>query len=60
MIHSTNTEAMKMMHALDRIHQRMETTKGMFPNHYEFLRQRYDELIAEARMKQITPPWMAA
>jgi hypothetical protein len=60
MIHSTNTEAMNMMQALDRIHRRMESTQKMFPNHFEFLSERYQQLIAEARMKQITPPWMAA
>lgn len=49
-----------LMHTLQLLQQRMTRTRGMFPNHYAELENRYQQLLQEARLKKLTPPWMAA
>lgn len=46
--------------ALHAIQERMEKSASIFPNHHEHLKARYEELLHQAKTKQVMPPWMAA
>jgi hypothetical protein len=49
-----------LMNTLSNIQTRMARAKNMFPQHHAQLKQRYDQLVEEAKSLNLTPPWMAA
>jgi hypothetical protein len=53
-------ECAAYLSALSQIKQRMENAEGLFPNYHETLKERYHQMLFEAKQKQLMPPWMAA
>ncbi|MFZ4785717.1 MAG: hypothetical protein ACOYLH_09580 [Flavobacteriales bacterium] len=49
-----------LMNTLNEIQERMSRSKHMFPNHHAQLQQRYEQLVEQAKMMKLTPPWLAA
>lgn len=49
-----------LMETLNAIQSRMASSKGLFPSYHEELKERYNQLLNEARSLNLTPPWMAA
>jgi hypothetical protein len=49
-----------LMNTLNEIQERMNRSKNMFPNHHAQLQQRYEQLVEQAKLMKLTPPWLAA
>ena len=48
------------MNTLTDLQERMNKSKDIFPNYYNELKDRYNQILFEARFRHIVPPWMAA
>ncbi|MFN8775376.1 MAG: hypothetical protein ACK5XV_01295 [Flavobacteriales bacterium] len=48
-----------LMERLSTIQHRMACVRHMFPNHYNDLQLRYNQMLVEAREARIIPPWMS-
>jgi hypothetical protein len=47
-----------LMERLTILQHRMASVKNMFPNHYQELNLRYNQMLIEAREARVLPPWM--
>ena len=55
---SEHERLVSLMEALSLIALKIERTKKTFPNYCQHLEERYQLIVADARSKNLLPPWM--